>query len=553
MFKRVSLYPPLAFARVGSSPTPCENFYWGPDDLTPQGTARTRIIGWDTLVVAEDGTITVRPPSPDGKVVFKDEHGLRPVCPFFEVHVAWDEEGKEVERPLTKALLESAGLKVTDLSWQIEIANLKAHHLTGKRGDSFGAALVVEGGDFSRQELKADSPGDGGPDDGRPLVPSGRNIPLGFVQATQPAGDCQEFRLRFTPPAGKVYAPSNFAERLAALGQPSTPVLDAETAMKMIFGGSDPSQVLKDYALSLNLHWHGFALPPDQCLLDPAAAWPSYNLLNFQNLFSQATEFLPRLIELQALGGRGDRSEFIRALLGRFTDVGNLPPGLFAFAAEPPGIIGSLGLVDDMGDGTITVRLGNLPPAISRVVIAPPSFAPDRRLPVSLADGLADRVDRDRVRDAAWIVGNEKSADDEVADLLDRAYETAGLQNTDAVVDFFREENRNRALRRDNPMTPQQAVDLLWDGSKLGTVQSLPLSALALQRHRRNTTRLFFDIFARENRKWFERWIRPPADPQVFYDKRMPGLMRGFDRHPLHLTRRQYEALKAWSKWKREP
>jgi hypothetical protein len=547
MFKRVSLYPPLAFARVGSSPTPCENFYWGPDDLTPLGTARTQIIGWDTLVVAENGTVAVRPPSPSGKVVFKDEHGLRPVCPFFEVHAVWEEDGKDVERPLTKALLESAGLKATDLRWQVEIANLKAHHLTGAAGDRFGASLEVAGGDFRRQELKGTSP-----DDDKALVPAGRHIPLGFVQATQPAGECQEFRLRFTPPAGKVYAPSNFAARLAALGQPSEPVHNAREAMEMILGGADANQVLKDYALSHNLQWRGFELPPDQCLLNQDAVWPSYNLLNFQNLFLQAKDFLPRLADLQALGGAGDRSEFIRALLGRYTDVGNLPPGLFAFAAEPPGIIGSLGLVDDMGDGAITVRLGDLA-ATSRVVIAPPSFAPDRRLPVSLADGLADRVDRARVRNEAWITGNEKSAGDEVADLLDRAYETAGLQNMDAVVNFFREENRNRALRRDSAMTPQQAADLLWDGSRLGSVQSLPLAAHALQRHRRNTTRLYFDIFARENKKWFERWIRPPADPQRFYDKRMPGLMRGFDRRPLHLTRRQYEALKAWSKWKVQP
>ena len=90
MIKRIWLYPPLAFARVGSSPTPCENFYWGPDDLSPQGTARTQIVGAETLEVAEDGTVTVRPPSPSGSVVFKDGDAFRPVCPFFELHAAWE-------------------------------------------------------------------------------------------------------------------------------------------------------------------------------------------------------------------------------------------------------------------------------------------------------------------------------------------------------------------------------------------------------------------------------------------------------------------------------
>jgi hypothetical protein len=97
-------------------------------------------------------------------------------------------------------------------------------------------------------------------------------------------------------------------------------------------------------------------------------------------------------------------------------------------------------------------------------------------------------------------------------------------------------------------LTQQQAADLLWHTDKVTSVHALPLSALAWQRHRRNTTRLFFENFVRETKGWFGRWIRPPADPQKFYDKRMPGLMRGFDRHPLHLTRRQYELLKAWAK-----
>jgi hypothetical protein len=546
MFKRISLYPPLAFARVGSSATPCENFYWGPDDLTPKGTARTRIVPSETLLVADEGDVSLAPPA--ATVIFKDEDGrLRPVCPFFEVHAVWDEGGEEKEGPLTLALLDRiAGKDASALNWEIKIANRKASHLTGVDDDSFVATLKFDGNETERKHLEGCSSGS------RALVPEGRFIRLGSVQATRPDTKFPELRLRFTPPSGRVYAPNNLAERIAKLRLPAKIVADGRQALAAVVGGDDPKQVLENYALSLNLHWKGFELPPDQCLLNPKAAWPNHTLLNFENLFSQSKDLLPRLNDLQAMAGAGDRSELIRTLLGPFANVGNLPPGLFAFVAEPPNILASLGMVDDMGDGTITVRLGELT-ATSRIVIAPPLFGPDRRLPVSLADGLADRVDRARVRDPAWITGDPQSADDEVADLLDRAYETAGLQNTDAVVDFFRQENRNRALRRDNPLTPQQAADLLWDSKKLGSVEALPLSAHALQRHRRNTTRIFFEIFARENKGWFKRSIRPPADPQRFYDKRMPGLMRGFDRQPLHLTRRQYEALKAWSKWKRQP
>ena len=550
MLKRISLYPPLAFARVGGSKTPCDNFYWGPDDLEPDGTARTRIFPCETLDVADDGAVTQRLLSPCDSIVFKDESGLRPVCPFFEVHGVWDEGGVDKEGPLTPAVLERLGLRARDLTWQVEIANLKAFHVTGAVGDRIVASLEVRGNDTVRHQLRG-----GSPDGDRPLVPADKFIPLGAVQATRPDGDLPEFRLRFTPPSGKVYAPNNFAVRFGNLKRPKREdiIPNTETAMERLLAGIDPRQVRENYALSLNLLWpEDFKLPAEQCLLNPDAQWPHYTLLHYGNLLSQVKDLLPRLADLKAVGGHGDRSELIRALLGPYEDVGNLPPGLFAFAAEPPSILGSLGLVDDMGDGTITVRLDGLE-ATSRVVIAPPSFAPDRRLPVSLADGLADRVDRAAVRASTWITGDSKCADNEVGDLLDRAYETAGLQNTDAAADFFREENRNRALRRGSPLTPDQAADLLWDATKLDSAEALPLSAIALQRHRRNTSRLFFEIFARETKHWFERLIRPPADPQRFYDKRMPGLMRGFDRQPLHLTRRQYEALKAWAKGKQKP
>jgi hypothetical protein len=556
MFKRISLYPPLAFARVGSSSKPCDNFYWGPDDLTPQGTARTRIVPSETLKVGKDGVVTLAPKS--DTVVFKDDEGLRPVCPFFEVHVEWDDgRGNKGRGPLTPELLKLANMDAKALNWTVEIANRKAAHITGSDDDAFGAVLNFTGEVTTPQFLEGRSSGI------KPLVPKDRLIPLGFVQATQPAGDFPEFRLRFTPPSGKVYAPTDFAVRVGKLRQTDKPIRSAKEALVRLAAGEDPKQVREDYALTLNRLWAQFQLPKEQCLLNADAEWPHYSLLDYENMLSHAKELLPRFNDLLALTGSGDRSELVRALRGPHENVGNLPPGLFAYAAEPPNVLASLGMVDDMGDGTISVRLGDLT-ATSRIVIAPPSFAPDRRLPVSLADGLVDRIDRDAVRNEGWVCqerdqdgadGQDEAdkvyySDLEVGDLLDRAYETAGLQNVDAVIDFFREENRSRALRRDNPLTPQQAADLLWDGSRLTSVHGLPLAAYALQRHRRNTSRLVFEIVAREARGWFRRWIRPPADPQKFYDRRMPGLMRGFDRHPLHLTRRQYEALKAWSKWK---
>jgi hypothetical protein len=541
MIKDIWLCPPLAFARVGSSPTPCQNFEWGPDDLSVTGTARTRIVGAQTLHVAKNGVVTASEPKAD--VVFKDKDGFRPVSPFFEVHGAWTENGVRNEGPLTLELLQRFNLSADDLKWKVKVANHKAFHFTDSPGDRIEASLEIPGGDFARHALEGCSP------PGRQsLVPRGKHIPLGSVQATQPTDDFNEFRLRFTPPAGKVYAPSNTVKRLAALKKSDRPVVEFDEIMQRLLDGGDAEKELDNFLLSINSAWNGFALPEEQCLLNPRAAWPKYTLVGLEEVFAQITNCLPRVEDFLAVTARGDRSELIRTILGPRHDIRNLPPSVFAFAAELPNVLTSLGMVDDMADGTISVELGKLA-ATARVVIAPPSFAPDRRLPVSIADGLADRVDRDSVRQADWVTGdNRADADAEVHDLLDRAFETVGLQNVDAVVDFFRTENANMTLRRGSQLTRQQASDMLWSREKLNSVEVMPLTEIARHRHRRNTARFVFELFAREARGWFERAVRPPAGPERFYDKRMPGLMRGSDRYPLHLTRRQYELLKAWSK-----
>ena len=543
MIKRIWLYPPLAFARVGSSPTPCENFYWGPDQLTPGGSARTRIVPAETLTVDDKGIVSAH--EPKREIVFRDEHGFRPVCPFFELHAEWEKDGATEEGPVTPELLDQFGLSETDVNWQVDVVNLKAFHFTGSSGDRVEASVPVPGGCFTRQQLEGRSP-----EVEKPLILAGKRIPMGSVQATRPDGDFPELRLRFTPPSGKVYAANNIHERLAALPQPQAEQGGPGNLADFLAAfarGISPQDLLREFLRKFNSPWQGFQLPPEQCLLNPASPWNQHELVSLQDLQAQLSRFLPRVDDILALLGPGDRSELIRALRSPRADIGNLPPSVFAFAAEEDALV-SVGMIDDTGDGTISVKLGGHT-ATARVVIAPPSFAPDRRLPVSIADGLADRMTRDEVRNPAWTSGgNRNEADAEVADLLDRAYETVGLQNVDAVADFFRQENEHMALRRDSQLTRQQAGELMWQGRVDKSVEPMPLAARALQRHRRNSTQIFFEIFVRENREWFEKWVRPPGGPQRFYDKRMPGLMCGFDRRPLHLTRRQYEMLKSWSR-----
>ena len=92
----------------------------------------------------------------------------------------------------------------------------------------------------------------------------------------------------------------------------------------------------------------------------------------------------------------------------------------------------SWGVVDDSCDGIIEAQVvvdGVRYVATARVLSSCPDFAPDRRPLNSLADDLADRdeppvpVDTD---DEAY------ETLDEIADLFERAFETASLINLDA-------------------------------------------------------------------------------------------------------------------------
>ncbi|WP_086603142.1 hypothetical protein [Streptomyces swartbergensis] len=91
MIERLWLHTPLAFARLGPSSVPCDNYRWGPSDLRPRGTGKTTVVPDLTLDVAADGTVTERMPE---YVQFKDEAGWRPLCPFFELHGSWTIDGR---------------------------------------------------------------------------------------------------------------------------------------------------------------------------------------------------------------------------------------------------------------------------------------------------------------------------------------------------------------------------------------------------------------------------------------------------------------------------
>ena len=185
----IRILPPFGIGRLGSSPSPMDNYELQTDD--PIG--RRLIIPAETLIVNDSGEISsLKPPF---EVNFRDEKGfIRPVCPFLEIWARFS--GEEDLIPLTENILSGGGFSLADVKWKIDVANIKAYRRTGDTRDRIVADLP----EFSDHAVK-------------PLMGVCKNffatafIPFGSVRYIKPNDAFPEIRLRFTPAAGKVYGP----------------------------------------------------------------------------------------------------------------------------------------------------------------------------------------------------------------------------------------------------------------------------------------------------------------------------------------------------------
>ncbi|MGW6979083.1 hypothetical protein ACWGE1_06480 [Streptomyces sp. NPDC054932] len=462
MIERIWLHPPLAFARLGPSPTPCDNYHYGRSDLSPRGTGKTTVVPAPTFEVADDGTLTERQPEAGERVRFKDVNGFRPICPFFELHGTWTaaDGRRHTDEPITLAVLAECGIALADVKWTVNVANLKAHQCTGSTGDRIEASVELRGDDHLRQPLEGRSPA--GAD--RPLVPPGESLPLGSVQLPRPAGGFPELRLRFTPGTGVVYGPTNLLDRTSR-----------------------------------------YLLPEERLFLAPDAAWCEFTLSGA-------------------------------------TDARTFPGGLFAGSTAQDGGV-SLGLVDDVCDGLVSVTLAGLT-ARARIVVTPPDFAPDRRPFTSLADGLADRVQREEVSDPAYIAEHRDLTALEVRDLFERVLEAMDAVNVDAQNNRATRENVRNAQAQGLPEDEARARTFGQPDPLPGV--TLPLTERGRRRHRRFVALEYLEDLFRERPDLFRQIIRTPVEEQRWHDRRMPVAVRGSDAYPMHLTRRQYDLLAGW-------
>jgi hypothetical protein len=470
---------------------------WSANELTPNGSAQTTLSLAETINLDHNGDPHRENPV---KICFRDKRGIRPVCPYFEVHGDWIENGETQSAPITKAVLEKHGIKPSDIVWDIHVAQLKAFHFTYDRDNRIDAVIKIHGDDTNRRTLEGYSP----KGSKQPLVLPGKFVPLGAVQVAQPNAEFPEIRLRFYAPAGYAYGPTNLDQRIAKA----------------------------DFTLRPNKKWIKLKLPPERKILNPKSSWARFVLESSELGPFTGTDsrtFPDSMFAFLLSGGDGDEDE-----------------------AEHHG----LGLIDDISDGliTCTIKVGRRKlSAIARVVVCPPDFAPASRPPISFADTLTDRMNRDLARKAdQWTLEELR---DIVCDIFERAFETSDLINKDYQNQYCHEQNIKTLdnLGRTSPYDREDVDAMLWaniaknvHAVSAGKAAPLHLSEAGHRKHHRYAAVEYLEMRFREEPELFEQWIRRPLDPNPYFDTRMPALMRGSDTRPWHLTRRQWELVRLW-------
>jgi len=572
---------------VGPSKTPCDCYNWGPNDLRPKGTGQTTIVPVTTLKVEDDGTITSTIPN---EIKFKDTSGWKPVCPFFELHGEWVEEGRLSSGPITPEILKKFGKSAHDLKWKVEVANLKAFHFTQIPDDKIIASVELDGDVTQRNFLRGLSP----QSSQNPLIHKEKYLPLGSVQIIKPSSEFPTFRLRFTPSSGFVYGPSNLREKTDGYRLPADRLIinpEANWCKYAPLNGDQRTVPQGEYAVTnlpqnaidgdIETYWESFGkgsylqvdLGDIKDIHDINIAWYRGDLrqsnfeihistdgVAFTNVFASKSsgktlsferyELLPkvstRYIKIVVNGNtENDWATITEISINQMNDGSSIQIDNTNITGSRSQEEISLGLVDDVCDGIIRCSLDGLQPAYARIVVGPPKFDPDRRHFTSLADTLSDRMKRYDVWEQGYIE-NIQMTSLEIRDFLERALETVGLTNIDAQNDRVR--RYNRFIARDQNADEEEAANKVFPSILPVEGRPFPLTELGRQNHRRFVSLEVFENILRDRTDLIENYIRKPVSDEKYFDRKMPFAMLGSDGGPLHMTRRQYDLLVRWQK-----
>jgi hypothetical protein len=183
----IRLLPPLAVARLGSSPEPLENY----DLELPDAVSPRSIVPAESIRLDAEGNVTISRST--GPVQFRDANGLiKPVAPFFELWAKTDASDDWV--PVTEDLLARHGLGLDCLRWSAHLGNIKVERRTGDPNDRM-EAVIEPFHDHAVHALEGRCNN----------FLDGEFVPLGHVQLAKPNAELPGIRIRFTPAHGKVY------------------------------------------------------------------------------------------------------------------------------------------------------------------------------------------------------------------------------------------------------------------------------------------------------------------------------------------------------------
>lgn len=190
------ILPPIAIGRLGESNEPMAAYDL---QLSKEKPLDYREIIPQTTLSVDPVTGEIKAHNPIN-IKFKEVSSLadrkgkiHPVSPFLEVFAITDQKPDELV-PLTEEILIQSGLSLKDISWDVNVANIKIFRRTGDVNDKMSATIK----NINSHELK-------------PLLADCNNfltnkkLPLGSIQYIKPTKEFPELRLRYTPAGGKVY------------------------------------------------------------------------------------------------------------------------------------------------------------------------------------------------------------------------------------------------------------------------------------------------------------------------------------------------------------